>query len=167
MGRLFAIDGRHDDARTMVDGVLEVLPSAPPTIVSTNRMVADVVAACWLSQDDRNLPLLADAVRRTLVEPDFRCPMTEPRHVQARLLGLGGEVEGARRWFADARTVAVEDGLRPLQAIIDHDEALLLLRSGRVTEAAPLLDAATRRAKLLGMVGWVRRTERLALGSVG
>jgi hypothetical protein len=167
MGRALALEGRHDDARTLIDGVLEVLPAAPSTVVSTNRMVGDVVAACWFSQDDRNLPVLADAVRRTLVEPDFRCPMTEPRHVQARLLGLGGEVEGARRWFAEARSVAVEDGLRPLQAIIDHDEALLLLRAGRATEAGPLLDAAARRAKLLGMVGWVRRTERLALGSVG
>jgi hypothetical protein len=130
-------------------------------------MVGDAVAAAWLSSDRRHVSVLADAVRRVLVEPDFRCPMTDPRHTQARLLGLGGEVDGARRWFAEAREVAAEDGLRPLEAIIDHDEALLLLRAGRPTDAAPLLDRASKRAAKVGMVGWVRRAERLALGSVG
>ena len=167
LSRLLAIEGRLDDSRAMLDGVLEVLPQAPATVVGTCRLVGDVVAAAWLNQDTRHLPALADAVRRVLVETDFRSAMTDPRHAQARLLGLGGEVEGARRWFADARAVAQEDGLRPLQVVIDHDEALLLLRNGRPQEAVPLLDAATRRATQLGMVGWVRRSERLALGSVG
>ncbi len=164
--RTLAVEGRHDDARAMLDGVVEVIPLAPTTVVGTNRLVGDAVAAAWLARDSRHLPVLADAVRRVLIEPDFRGPMTDPRHAQARLLGLGGDVEGARRWFSDARTVARTDGLRPLQAIIDHDEALLLLRAGRPRDAVPLLDATARRATQLAMVGWVRRAERLALGSV-
>jgi hypothetical protein len=167
MGRIFAGEGRVDDARAMVDGVVEVLPEAPAAVVGTNRMVGDAVAACWLTVDTRHLDVLADAVQRLVVEPDFRCPMIEPRHVHARLLALAGDVDGARRRFAAARAVAVEDGLRPLRVILDHDEALLLLRQGRAEEAAPYLDAASRRATQLGMVGWVRRAERLALGIVG
>jgi tetratricopeptide (TPR) repeat protein len=165
MARLLAIDTRYDDARTMIDGVVEVLPDAPTTVVSTNRMVGDVVAAAWLSGDTRHVGVLTESVRTGLLEPDFRCPMTEPRHAQGRVVGLTGDVEGARQWFDEARVVARADGLGPLIAIIDHDEALLLLRAGRAEDAAPLLDAARRRATRLGMIGWVRRTERLALGS--
>jgi hypothetical protein len=167
LARSLAVEGRNDDARSLLDGVVEVLPMTPTFVVSTNRMVSDAVAAAWLTDDRRHLASMADAVRRVLVEPDFRCPMTDPRHAQARLLGLGGEVDGARRWFAEAREVAATDGLRTLAPIIDHDEALLLLRAGLATEAASLLEAASAGAAAVGMVGWVRRVERLALGRVG
>jgi hypothetical protein len=165
MGRIFAGDGRIDDARAMVDAVVEVLPAAPPAVVSTNRMVGDVVAACWLSHDTRHLEVLDDAVHRLVVDPDFRCPMTDPRHVHGRLLALAGDLEAARRRFDDARSVAADDGLRTLRVILDHDEALLLLRHGRDAEAAPYLESVVRRATRLGMVGWVRRAERLAIGA--
>jgi hypothetical protein len=167
LARGLAIDDRADDARAMLDGVIDVLPHAPTFVVGAGRTVSDAVSAAWLIEDDRHLPVLAAATERVLLASDFRCPMSEPRLTWARVLALGGDVDGARRSFADARIVAAEDGTRPLAAIIDHDEALLLLRHGTEpgvgAEAGRLLASCAAVAADVGMVGWIRRAERLAL----
>jgi DNA-binding SARP family transcriptional activator len=160
--RSFALEGRVDEARALLDAVVEVLPAVPAWIVSTNRVVGDTVAAMWLLDDARHLTVVEDAVRTKLVAPDFRCPMTEPRLAMGRIAGLGGRRAEAGEWFNAARAVCHEDGLGPLLAIVDHDEALLAARAGDSATAHRLADAAAERAATLGLGGWLRRAEALA-----
>jgi tetratricopeptide (TPR) repeat protein len=162
--RAFSLEGRHDDARALLDAVVAVLPNVPAWIVSTNRVVGDTVAAAWTLDDARHLAVIEAAVRTKLLEPDFRCPMTDPRHVMARVAGLGGRVDEARGWFDAARTVCDEDGLGPLGVVVDHDEALLAARCGDRATARRLAEDAVERAADLGLGGWLRRAEALAAG---
>jgi hypothetical protein len=70
----------------------------------------------------------------------------------------------AREWFDEARRVLDEQGARPLGAIVDYDEALMYARRaarGDGTRACPLLDAALRKFRAVGMPGWIRRAEEL------
>jgi DNA-binding SARP family transcriptional activator len=162
--RAFALEGRADDARTFLDAVMAVLPSVPRWIVSSNRVVSDAVAAMWVLGDARHLVIAEDAVRTKLLGPDFRCPMHDPRLAMARCAALGGRVDEAREWLGAARAVCDEDGLGPLRAIVDHDEAVLLTRDGDRAGARERAAEAADRAAALGMGGWLRRAEGLAAG---
>ncbi|HEX6380437.1 MAG TPA: hypothetical protein VF180_04250, partial [Acidimicrobiia bacterium] len=82
----------------------------------------------------------------------------------ARLCGLSGRHDEATSWFTDARRVLAGQGARPLLAIADYDEALMLLRRGGphdADRAVPLLDAARRQFEQLDMTGWILRADEL------
>jgi DNA-binding CsgD family transcriptional regulator len=52
--------------------------------------------------------------------------------------------------------------MRPLRAMVDHDEALTIAASGTgYDEAGRLLEQAFRQFNGLGMAGWARRVETL------
>jgi len=90
--------------------------------------------------------------------------MMDGRLALARLCALRRRYDEARDWFAKARTVLDEQGARPLRAIVDYDEALMYARRGAPGDserARPLLDAALRQFRTLGMPGWIRRAEAL------
>ena len=161
--RLFALDGQRQPALDMLSAATELIDAMPSWVVSTNRFVGDVVTAMWLLDVTDRLEHVTAAVRRALVEPDFRCPMTEPRLAHGRILGLAGDIAGARSRFDDARAVLAADGAQTLLPIVDHDEALLLVRAGQPAAAPPLLDRALDGFANLGMVGWARRAEDLLL----
>ena len=80
------------------------------------------------------------------------------------MCALQGWTDEASAWFAKARTVLEELEARPLRAIVDFDEALMFLRrgDGRDPERArPLLAAALREFRSIGMSGWIRRAEAI------
>ena len=160
--RALALEGRTDEARTFLDGACEALPSLPAWIVSSNRVVGDAVEAMWVLGDDAHADVIAEAVRTKLVGPDFRCPLVDPRLALARVLGMTGDVDGARQAFDAARTVCDEDGLAPLRAIVDHDEGLLLARAGDTEGARELAKGAAERFAELEMGGWLVVAEELA-----
>ena len=85
-----------------------------------------------------------------------------------RLCALQRRHDEAYEWFAHARAVLDEQSARPLRAITDFDEALMNQRredrDGH-SPANPLLGAAVKSFRTLGMTGWTRRTEQLALGN--
>jgi len=73
----------------------------------------------------------------------------------ARMAGVEGDIVAARHWFDEARRVAVASGRRPLRAICDYDEAVLLSRAGEARASAEvLLDSAAAAFERLGMDGW-------------
>src|SRR5262249_45011532 len=84
----------------------------------------------------------------------------------ARLLALTGGQAAAREQFARARTGLEADGRRPLRAIVDHDEALVLLgaRPPDRLGAAPLLSAALDQFEALGMDAWAAHARALRDG---
>jgi hypothetical protein len=58
----------------------------------------------------------------------------------ARLAALQGRYDEAAEWFAKSRAVLEEDGIRPLRAVVDYDEALMHARRnahGRHRARAP------------------------------
>jgi hypothetical protein len=165
LARIAAVEGDPAGALPILDQLATVLPSAHEHLVTVARTISDAVAAAWLAGDDRHLAVLSEAAQRTVIDRDFRCPLSDPRHLRARLAGLAGDVDGARAALAEAREVIAEDGLRSLAPIVDHDEGLLLLRAGARGEALARLEAAAAAAEEVGMPGWARRARALADGS--
>jgi hypothetical protein len=83
----------------------------------------------------------------------------------ARLCALTGRHDEATSWFAEARLLLEDAGERPLRAIVDFDEALMLARRGEPGDAEaaqPLLESARRQFEAIGMTGWLRRADDLA-----
>jgi DNA-binding CsgD family transcriptional regulator len=73
---------------------------------------------------------------------------------------LRGERARATREFAQARRDLDASGHRPLRAIADHDEALMLARAGAgdAARVGTLLADALDAFRALGMADWERRT---------
>ena len=66
--------------------------------------------------------------------------------------------------LAKARTVLETLEARPLRAIVDFDESLMLFRRGGARDrkrARPLYAAAVREFRAIGMTGWIRRVEAI------
>ncbi len=162
-GRILALEGRPDDAVAMLDSVVEVLAAVPAWVAAVNRLIADAVAIAWFTDSAVFVDELEAITREKLLGPDFRCPMVDARLAMARLAGMRGDLDAAAGWFADARRVFDEDGLRPLRVICDLDHATLLSRAGDAEGARVLAEAAAEGADTVGMVGWLRRAERLAI----
>ena len=89
--------------------------------------------------------------------------MMDLRLSLARLCALDGRLDEADHWFAQARLVLEEQGARPLRAIADFDQALMRIRAGQPRQARSALEAAAGQFRRIGMTGWLRRAEDLAL----
>ena len=87
-----------------------------------------------------------------------RSPVAEARSTLGRLCALGERVDEAVRWFAEARRVLTEEGVRPLLAICDFDEALMYVRRGDAQATAsgqsPVMESARKQFEAIGMTGW-------------
>ena len=102
------------------------------------------------------------ALRLKALPADFRFPMMDLRLSLARLCALDRRLDEADHWFAQARLVLEEQQARPLRAIADFDQALMLTRAGRHRQARPYLNAAIGQFQRIGMTGWLRRAGQLA-----
>ena len=102
------------------------------------------------------------ALRDRALPADFRFPMTDSRLALARLCALDGRTAEASEWFDAAREVLEAQDARPLRAVVDHDQALMHLRSGDRPAAEPWIAAAATRFAQLGMSGWAGRLARAA-----
>jgi DNA-binding NarL/FixJ family response regulator len=76
---------------------------------------------------------------------------------------LTGAWDQAAQEFAQARRDLEAGGHRPLRAIADHDEALMLVRAGSADAAriGALRSDALEAFRALGMADWEQRTRRL------
>ena len=131
---------------------------------TTTRIACDAAETLWLTERTDHIEVIERNLREKVIEPDFRYPMMDGRLALARLCALQQRYDEAAEWFAKARAVLDEQGARPLRAIVDYDEALMYARRGApgdAERARPLLDAALRQFRSLGMPGWIRRAEAL------
>jgi hypothetical protein len=79
----------------------------------------------------------------------------------AHIAVLQGNYDHASAWFEKSRAVTEEAGLRPVRAIVDHEEATTLMNLGREDEALALPKAGQEQFINLGMIGWIDRAKRL------
>jgi hypothetical protein len=164
IARSHAHMGRMERAVRRLTSVLPAIEGAPGWAPNYVRIVCDAAATLWLIERTDHVEIIERNLREKVIAPDFRYPMVDSRLALARLCALQLRHDEAIEWFAKARTVLDEQGARPLRAILDYDEALMYARRGAPGDperARPLLDAALRQFRTLGMPGWIRRAEAL------
>jgi tetratricopeptide (TPR) repeat protein len=123
--------------------------------------------ALWLMNRTDHAEVIERSLREKVLATDFRPPMRDCRLSIARLCALQGRYDEASDWFSKTRIVLDEQGVRPLRAITDYDEALMYLRrgdAGDANRARPLLESAMEQFRKLGMTGWIREVEAASRG---
>jgi len=122
--------------------------------------------ALWLMNRADHAEVIERNLREKVLVTDFRPPMRDCRLSIARLCALQGRYDEASDWFAKTRVVLDEQGVRPLRAITDYDEALMYLRrgeSGDTDRARPLFETAMEQFRNLRMTGWIQQVEAAGL----
>ena len=147
----------------MLAPAVRALTRAPAWTLNYTRTASDTVETLWVLGRRDHVRPVETALRLKALPADFRFPMMDMRLSLARLCALDGRLDEADHWFAQARLVLEEQGARPLRAIADFDQALMHTRAGRPRQARPCLDAAAAQFQRIGMTGWLRRAEKLAL----
>ncbi len=160
--RVLARVGRNDPAVELVGLAAPAIRAAPAWAINLPRLLCLAAETLWLTQRTDYVELIEDAVREKLIAPDFRHPSVDSRLAMAQLCALQGRVDEAIGWFARARDVLDTIGARPLRAIVEHDEAVMHARRGNAGVAYPLIDAAIRQFRQIGMPGWIVRAQRLS-----
>jgi tetratricopeptide (TPR) repeat protein len=160
--RTAAHRGQAERALAMLALPVRALSRAPAWALNYTRTASDTAETLWvLGRRDHLRPVEA-ALRLKALPADFRFPMMDLRLSLARLCALDGRLDEADHWFAQARLVLEEQEARPLRAIADFDQALMLTRAGRHRQARPYLNAAIGQFQRIGMTGWLRRAGQLA-----
>ncbi|HEX3258940.1 MAG TPA: BTAD domain-containing putative transcriptional regulator [Pseudonocardia sp.] len=165
--RIEARMGHRDAALPLIATSIRALRQAPAWAPNFCRMACEVAETLWLLDRRDHLSVIESALRDKALPADFRFPMTDGRLALARLCALAGRSTEATHWFGRAREVLDAQGARPLRAVVDHDEALMHLRSGDASAAEPYITAARTAFDELGMTGWARRLVRSTAGHIG
>jgi class 3 adenylate cyclase/tetratricopeptide (TPR) repeat protein len=166
--RIYAHLGREQQALEQLNMVIAPLERAPGSAPNYTRTGCDAASTLWMLGRTNHIEAIEQNLREKTIAPDFRYPMQDARLSLARLCALQRRYEEAVEWFAKARAVLEEQGARPLRVIADFDEAWMYLRRsapGDQERARVLLDAAIVQFKTIGMTGWLRRAEGLALAA--
>jgi DNA-binding SARP family transcriptional activator len=160
--RTAAHRGEAERAMAMLALPVRALSRAPAWTLNYTRTASDTAETLWVLGRRDHLQPVEAALRLKALPADFRFPMMDLRLSLARLCALDGRLDEADHWFAQARLVLEEQEARPLRAIADFDQALMLTRAGRNRQAGPYLNAAIGRFQRIGMTGWIRRAGQLA-----
>jgi len=155
--------GKSARAMALLALPVRALSRAPAWALSYTRVASDTAETLWLLDRRDHLRPVEAALRLKALPADFRFPMMDLRLSLARLCALDDRLDEADHWFGQARLVLEEQGAQPLRAIADFDQALMYTRAGRPCQARPFLDAAVGQFRRIGMTGWLRRAEDLAL----
>lgn len=154
--RVMAHLGATDQAMAHLEPLLEAVDAAPGWAENYPAILFAATEVHWLARRADHTELLARNAAEKVLEADFRYPMTDVRLTLARLAAVRGRDDEALDWFAQARAVLNEQGALPLSVVLDHDEAVVQLRTGHRREASFLHARALAAAEELGMKGWAR-----------
>jgi class 3 adenylate cyclase len=166
VARTHARMGSTERALRRLARVTVAIEKAPPWADNYIRMICDAAETLWLTERTDFVEVIERNLREKIVTDVHPYPMVDGRLALARMCALQGRSDEASEWFARARTVLEELEARPLRAIVDFDEALMLLRRGAAGDrerARPLLDAAMREFSAIGMTGWIRRAQAIVV----
>ena len=162
----FAAAGEADMAINFLSLLPNAIERGAPWSLNYIGTACMAATTIWILNRRDHIDLIERNIREKVVKPDFHYPMSDGRLSLARLCALQGRYSEASDWFGQAREVLEANGSRPLRAIADHDEAVMLLRrseAGDRDRAARLLESAVRQFRELGMRGWIRNAEALAV----
>lgn len=154
--RVMANLGAVEAAMTHLEPLLEAVDAAPGWTENYPRILFAAAEVHWLAGRADHADLLARNAADKVLAPDFRYPMTDVRLTLARLAAVRGWDDEALDWFAQARDVLDQQGARPLSVVLDHDEALVQLRTGHQRAATALRERGLVVAEALGARGWAR-----------
>jgi DNA-binding CsgD family transcriptional regulator len=155
--------GSGAEARESVAGLLGAAAELPPLTLHRDAGLVTILAAAWEMGAAEHAAAglsLAGLARDAGVGAQIEGTL---ELTEARLLGLAGRVTESRAAFAAARKQMAAAGLRPLLALADHDEAIVIAAASSRghDEAIQLLGSAGEKFERLGMRGWSDRVSDL------
>jgi len=155
--------GGDAEARESVAALLDAAAELPPLTLHRDAALVAILAAAWEMGAAEHAAAglsLARLARGAGVGAQIEGTL---ELTEARLLGLAGRVTESRAAFAVARAQMAAAGLRPLLALADHDEAIVIAAASSRghEEAIQLLGSAGEKFERLGMRGWSDRVSDL------
>jgi ATP/maltotriose-dependent transcriptional regulator MalT len=148
------------EARRYVGWIAPALGTLDPRTINQGASVFFTTAAAWeLGEAEHARELRRMAFDLIASEVRDYTPVSSELTV-ARAAALLDDLDEARSYFDRARAVLDERGTRPLRAIVDYDEALVL-RQRDAAVAADLLESARAEFAELEMKGWLERADTL------
>jgi tetratricopeptide (TPR) repeat protein len=157
--------GETDRALIHIERIVPVIDRAPLWAPNYRGVLWNTITALWFLGVARHPVTIETSVRTKMLEPRLHHPLADARLAMARLAAVDGRTDDARKWFEQARRSTESHGARPLRAIVDHDEALALVRAGGASLAhetvGHLLDSAHAQMRDLRMDGWLERVRTL------
>lgn len=151
--------GNVNDARRLLAVLAPVIAQMDANHWLLNGAVDFGGAAVWAIDATEFAPTFLTAAQGLIAanHGDFPCGSHEL--TIARMSALLGRYPDAEAAFANARTRLDASGQRPLRAVVDLDEALVLAASGRadLTRREALLQSALTTFRALGMSPWIDR----------
>jgi DNA-binding CsgD family transcriptional regulator len=155
-----ARSGDAAEARRYLGWIVPALGALSPTTINQGASVFFTAGAAWeLGEAEHAAELRRLALALIASEVADYTPVSSELTV-ARMSTLLGHVGEARLYFDRARAVLNERGTRPLRAIVDHDEALVVGRQNAAA-ATELAESARAVFEELEMKGWLDRAETL------
>lgn len=153
--------GTADDARRLLAALTEGLRPLDASVWLLNGTIGVGGAAIWTLGLADHAPVFLRLAQDLIAAGmgDYPCCSTEL--TVARMQTLLGQHADAAASFNRARASLDANGQRPLRAMVDHDEAVALLRHGRgsptpeaIDRAISLTDSAASGFAALGMTRW-------------
>ena len=150
--------GGIERLRQILSVVTPLIAPMDPRVYLHHGVIAFGGSAVWESGATE----FAEAYRQMalgLIAAGFGGGVLIPELTAGRMAALAGDIESAEEQFALARVKLEAAAMRPARAIVDHDEALALVRNGSpdLGHILDLLDGAEKAFRALGMRGWVKR----------
>jgi DNA-binding CsgD family transcriptional regulator len=157
----FARAGNREEAMRLLGELTPVLERMDPNMYVHHAAITFGADAVWEMGEAQ----LADRYRRLaidLLSAGFADTVLAHELAVARMASILVDTVEAGEYFARARRKAEAQGLRAIQAIVEHDEALALMRGGSPDRAriAALVDVALGAFQSMAMNEW---SERAAL----
>jgi DNA-binding CsgD family transcriptional regulator len=155
----YARAGDPPAAERLLGALLPVLERVEPTMHHHTFTVHYSAIAAWELGAGHRAAGLRRLVERLAAAGAGDSLVASHSLCLARMSALRGEWARAARELAQARRDLDASGHRPLRAIADHDEALMLVRagSGDAERIAALQAGALDAFRALGMADWERR----------
>jgi DNA-binding NarL/FixJ family response regulator len=160
--------GKPDEARGMLAALTAGIGPLDAGVWLLNGAVAVGGTAVWELEAAEHASVYLDLARELIAAGigDYVCCSNEL--TVARMLALLGRRGEASAAFDRARAALDASGQRPLRAIVDHDEVLMLVRAAKGNpdaatreRVAALVEAAVAAFAALGMEGWSERARAL------
>ncbi len=149
-------------ARETVGRLLQAAGQVPPLTFGRDAALFNTLTAIWELGAAEHATTARQLLEKTIAAGAGGSHTSTPQLALARMHGLIGNLALARDEFDKERGRLDGAGMRPLRAILDHDEAVAIAAGGSgFAEAGMLLAHAIRQFDDLGMQGWAERSRAL------